>query len=118
LGAKCDALFGLEVYKSVYNTIGTPGVPITSNETFMDGVARLANIGAAEDLSAVLDPKAMARIVAANFAIFNLPGGSRDFKTGQFSGEQFGVDEWFQDPYMPTHTTGTVAGMEASQPWS
>lgn len=107
LGAKCDALFGQEVYKSVYNTIGTPGSSITDNQTYMDGVAKLANLGAAEDLSAVLDPKAMARIVAANFAIFNLPGGDRDFKTGQFSGEQFGIDEWFQDPFMPTHTTGT-----------
>jgi len=107
LGAKCDSLFGQEVYKSVYNTIGTPGSPITDNATFMNGVARLANIGAAEDLSAVLDPKAMAQIVAANFAIFNLPGGNRNFKTGQFSGEQFGIDEWFQDPYMPTHTTGS-----------
>ena len=107
MGAKCDALFGLEVYKSVYNTIGTPGVSITDNNIYMDGVAKLANIGAAEGLSAVLDPKAMARIVGANFAIFNLPGGDRDFKTGQFSGEQFGIDEWFQDPYMPTHTTGT-----------
>jgi hypothetical protein len=107
LGAKCDALFGVEVYKSVYNTIGTPGAQITDNLTFMNGVAKLANIGAAEDLSAVLDPKAMAAIVSANFAIFNLPGGNRDFKTGQFSGEQFGVDEWYQDPFMPTHTTGT-----------
>ncbi len=107
MGAKCDKLFGQEVYKAVYNTIGTPGVAITDNQTFMDGVARLANIGAADGLSAVLDPKAMAKIVGANFAIFNLPGGTRNFKTGQFSGEQFGIDEWFQDPFMPTHTTGT-----------
>jgi hypothetical protein len=107
LAAKCDALFGQEVYKSVYMTIGTPGVPITSNDIFMDGVAKLANVGAAEDLTAVLDPKAMARIVGANFAIFNLPGGSRNFKTGQFSGEQFGIGEWYQDPFMPTHTTGS-----------
>lgn len=107
MGAKCDALFGQEVYKAVYMTIGTPGTSITDNNVFMDGVARLANMGAAEDLSAVLDPKAMARIVASNFAIFNLPGGNRNFKTGQFSGEQFGIDDWFQDPFMPTHTTGT-----------
>lgn len=107
MGSKCDILFGQEVYRSVYNTIGTPGTSITTNDTFTDGVARLTNIGAGEDLSAVLDPKAMSRIVAANFAIFNLPGGNRNFKTGQFSGEQFGIDEWYQDPFMPTHTTGT-----------
>ncbi len=107
LGAKCDILFTQEVYKSVYNTIGTPGSSITSNDTFTDGVAKLTNIGASDGLVAVLDPKAMSRIVSANFAIFNLPGGNRNFETGQFSGEQFGIDKWFQDPFMPTHTTGT-----------
>lgn len=107
LGAKCDVLFGQEIYKQIYYTIGTPGTAITSNDTYTDGVAKLANVGAAEDLWAVLDPKAMSKIVSANFAIFNLPGGTRNFKTGQFSGENFGIDEWFQDPFMPTHTTGT-----------
>ncbi len=107
MGSKCDILFGQEVYKSVYNTIGTPGQSITTNSTYLRGVARLTNIGAGDDLSAVLDPEAMAAIVESNFAIFNLPGGDRDFKTGQFSGEQFGIGAWYQDPYMPTHTTGT-----------
>ncbi len=107
MGSKCDLLFGQEVYKYVYNTIGTPGVPITDNSIFTDGVARLTNIGAGEGLSAVLDPKAMSKIVSANFAIFNLPGGDKQWKTGQFSGENFGIDSWFQDPFMPTHTTGT-----------
>lgn len=108
MGGKCDQLFGLEVYKSVYMTIGTPGTAITDNSTYTDGVARLMNVGVPDDeLSAVLDPRAMSKIVAANFAVFNLPGGSRNFKTGQFSGEQFGISGWFQDNLMPTHTTGT-----------
>jgi hypothetical protein len=107
MGSKCDLLFGQEVYKSVYNTIGTPGVSITDNDAYLGAVARLTNIGAGDGLSAVLDPKAMQKIVGANFAIFNLPGGDRNFKTGQFSGEQFGIDAWFQDPFMPTHITGT-----------
>ncbi len=106
MAAKCDVLFGQEVYKSVYMTIGTPGSRITDNQTYTDGVARLANMGV-DDLCAVLDPKAMSAIVAPNFAIFNLPGGARNWKSGQFSGENFGIDEWYQDPYMPAHTTGT-----------
>jgi hypothetical protein len=94
-------------------TIGTPGLSITDNSIYTDGVAKLANVGASEDLSAVLDPKAMSKIVSTNFAIFNLPGGDRNWKTGQFSGENFGIDEWYQDPFMPTHTTGTF---DASTP--
>ncbi len=107
LGAKCDVLFGQEVYKSVYMTIGTPGTSITANDTYTDGVAKMTNVGASDALCAVLDPKAMSKIVAPNFAIFNLPGGTRNWKTGQFSGENFGIDEWYQDPFMPTHTTGS-----------
>ena len=107
LGAKCDTLFGAEVYKAVYMTIGTPGTAITSTQTILDGVAKLTNVGAGDGLVAVLDPKAMANLVGSQFAIFNLPGGVRNFKTGQFSGENLGIDEWSQDPFMPTHTTGT-----------
>lgn len=107
LGAKCDILFVQEVYKSVYYTIGTPGVSITDNNIYLNGVAKLANVGADEDLVAVLDPKAMASIVGANFAVFNLPGGNKMWETGQFSGENFGIYKWFTDNFMPTHTTGT-----------
>lgn len=107
LGAKCDVLFAQEIYKQIYMTIGTPGVPITDNAVYTDGVARMANVSAQDGLEAVLDPKAMSKLVSANFAIFNLPNGTKMWKSGQFSGENFGVDEWFNDPFMPTHTTGT-----------
>jgi hypothetical protein len=107
LAAKCDSLLGAEVYKSVYFTIGTPGTPISDNKTYTDGAARLFNVGTPDDISAVLDPKAMSAIVSANFAVFNLPGGDRNWKSGQFSGENFGIKAWFRDAYLPTHTTGT-----------
>ena len=108
LANKCDALFGQEIYRSVYFTAGTPGTPITGNDTIMDGVAKMANVGVPlEDLVAVLDPRAMSKIVTANFALFNLPGGSRNYRTGQFSGENLGIGGWYMDPNMPTHTTGT-----------
>jgi hypothetical protein len=107
LGAKCDALLGAEVYKFVYMTIGTPGTRVSDNQTYTDGVARLANVSADSDLRALLDPRSMSAITAANFAIFNLPGDTKNWKAGQFSGENFGIDAWFRDPLMPTHTTGT-----------
>lgn len=108
LASKCDLLFGQEVYKSVYMTIGTPGQAVTNNQTFTDGAARLANVAVPDDdLCAVLDPMAMSAIVSANFAVFNLPGDTKMWKSGQFSGENFGISEWFKDALMPTHTTGT-----------
>jgi hypothetical protein len=30
MGSKCDLLFGVEVYKSVYNIIWSPGVPLAT----------------------------------------------------------------------------------------
>lgn len=107
MASKCDALLGAEVYKSVYYTIGTPGTSITSNDTFLEGSAFLDNVAVPTPYCAVLDPKSMAKIAGANLAIFNLPGGNKDFKTGQFSGENLGFDEWYRDPNMPTHTTGS-----------
>lgn len=107
MAAKCDALLGREIYKAVYQTIGTPGVPITDNQTFLDGVAKMSDMGAAADLVGVLTPSAMAKLVGANFAIFNLPGGSRSMRTGQYSGEFFGIGNLTTDPFLPTHTTGT-----------
>lgn len=107
LANKVDVVAGLEVYKSVYNSIGTPGTAITDDQTYLDGVAKLQNLGVPGPYVAVLDPRSQAKILGANLAIFNLPGGSRMFRTGQFSGEAFGISEWYSDPNIPTHTTGT-----------
>ena len=75
LGNKCDALAAQEVYKQVYYTAGTPGLAVTANDVYTDLVARLVNVGVPDDeLCGVLDPKAVSKIVSANFAIFNLPG--------------------------------------------
>jgi hypothetical protein len=55
----------------------------------------------------VVDPKTQSKLLNANFALFN-PGAqiSRYFRTGQFGAEALGIDEWYWDPNMPTHTTG------------
>jgi hypothetical protein len=53
-----------------------------------------------------LDPKSQSRLMAANFALFNSKANS-SFNSGQFSGSALGVDEWYWDPNMPVHTTGT-----------
>ncbi len=114
LASKADVQSGAEVYFAVYNSIGTPGVPITDNVTYTDGIAVLRNIGVPEDLVAVLDPVAQSKLLAANFALFGPRGQlDRNWTSGQFSGQNWGIDKWFWDPLMPSHTTGTF---EASTP--
>lgn len=103
---KWDVVAGAEVYKAVYYSIGAPGTPITDDQTWTDGVARMRNVGVPDDFIAVIDPKSQSRLMAANFALFNTQA-NKSFQTGQFSGSALGVDEWYWDPNLPTHTTGT-----------
>jgi hypothetical protein len=108
LANECDSFFGLSVYKSVYFSIGTPGTPITSNETWTDGVAMLRAFGVPEDLLAVTDPKQQSKLVANNLALFNPQSQiSSIFQKGLFAQGALGVDEWAWDSNIPVHTTGT-----------
>ena len=108
LAGKADVIAGAEVFKSVYFSIGAPGVPITDDATYTDGIAKLRNVGVPQDLVVVMDPKSQSRLLAANFALFNPQAQiSKYFKSGQFSGPALGADEWDWDPNMPTFTTGT-----------
>lgn len=105
---KWDVVAGAEVYKQVYNSAGTPGSVISDNDTYLEAVARLRAAGASDELVAVLDPKSQAAIVGANMTLFgNRSKHDRDYENGTFSGAALGIDEWFWDPNLPTHTTGT-----------
>ena len=103
---KADVQAGKEVYQSVYYTIGTPGVAITDDATYTDGVARLLNVAVPDDFCAVLDPKAQSKLAAANFGLFHPEFISEIFKKGRFDKGALGVSEWYRDPNMPVHTTG------------
>jgi len=108
MASKADVQAGQEVYFTVYNSIGTPGTAITDDVTYTDGIAKLRNLGVPDELIAVLDPRAQSKLMAANFALFNPQNFiGKLFRSGQFSGAALGVDEWYWDPLMPTHTTGT-----------
>lgn len=108
LASKADVQSGAEVYFSVYNSVGTPGTPITDDVTYTDGIAVLRNLGVPEELRGVLDPKAQSKLVAANFTLFNPQNWvGKLVRSGEFSGPALGVDSWQWDPLMPTHTTGT-----------
>ena len=109
LANKVDVTVASEFYKSVYfsATSGSIGTPISSNATYLNTVAQMQLYGIPAPYCAVLDPLSQAAIVNANLAIFNLPGRTEPFENGQFSGEALGVADWYYDPNMPTHTTGT-----------
>lgn len=114
MAVKWDLVAGQEVYRSVSNQIGSPGVPLSSDQLWLDGVAKLVNIAVPEDFVAVVDPKTNSRLVGANIGAFSNKQNQEYYKTGQFGTEALGVGEWFRDSVgVPTHTTGT---MTASTP--
>ncbi len=105
---KWDVVAGAEVYKSIYNSAGAPGVSLNDNDTYLEAVARLRAVGASDELVAVLDPKSQAAIVGANFNMFgNRAKHDRDNENGTFSGAALGIETWAWDPNLPTHTTGS-----------
>lgn len=109
MAAKWDVIAGTEVYKQVYFQIGAPGVPLSSDQGWLDGVAKLTNVGVPDtDLVAILDMKTHSKLLGANIGAFNPAGQiSEYFKTGQFNAGALGVSRWKKDNHMPTHTTGT-----------
>ena len=108
LANECDSFFGQQIYKSIYFSIGAPGVAITDNESWTDGVAILRAFGVPDELLAVTDAKQQSKLVSSNLALFN-PGSqiSSIFKKGLFGMGALGVDEWAWDSNMPVHTTGS-----------
>lgn len=105
---KWDVVAGQEVYKQIANSIGTPGTAITSDELYTDGVAKMRAMGVPDEFVAVLDPKSQSKLMAANMNLFgNRAKHDRDYENGEFSGPALGVDSWYWDPNLPTHTTGT-----------
>lgn len=102
--------YGLEdVYSSVYNLVGTPGTVPTTNQTYLDAVTKIAEAGGdTTKLVGLITPTMQSKLVGANQALFH-PNDtiSKQYKSGQFSGQALGVNEWYVDSHLPAHTTGT-----------
>lgn len=108
LANRCDSFFMEQVVKSVYFNIGTPGTPITSNETWTDGVAKLRAAGVPDELLAVIEPRQQSKLQANNMTQFNPQTTiSTIFRKGFFGFGALGVSEWAWDSNMVSFTTGT-----------
>ena len=105
---KTDLTAAQETYKQINFSIGSPGTPLSSNLTWTDGVALLRAMGVPEELCAVTDTKTQSAITNANLALFG-PRAVIDkaFRDTKFADQALGIDDWYYDPNMATHTTGT-----------
>lgn len=109
MAGKWDVIAATEVYTKVYFQIGAPGVPLSSDQGWLDGVAKLTNVGVPDsDLCAIIDMKTHSKLLGANIGAFNPQTQiSEYFRTGQFNAGALGVSAWKKDSNLATHVTGT-----------
>lgn len=108
LAAKWDRVAGAEVYKSVYFSVGTPGTNIPDNLTWQNAVAMLQEQAVPDEFMAVISPSQQATTNASNQTLFNPASYIGEmFKSGKVAGASLGMREWYSDPLLPMHTTGT-----------
>lgn len=108
LASDADALGLQDVYRAVWNAVGTPGTTPSATLTYLQAVVKIldgANDGS--DLKAVLDTMAAATIANTASTLFNPREYiSESTKRGRFDDKILGISEWFQDQNVPRHTTG------------
>lgn len=104
-------------YKQVAMTVGTPNVvpgstgtlPQAANQVYLDAGTKLTEAACPRPRNAMLSADMHAYLVNANVAVFN-PSAyiSANFKTGEFMGEALGIQRWFMDQNVASHTIGAL----------
>lgn len=109
---------GLQLYKKIYNSVGSPGTTPTAILTYLQAGVALDNMGAAVDQlrSIVTTPTMQATLVSQTSGVltfFNPQAAiAEQYRTGRFGKQVFGFD-WYMDQNAPTHTAGQL-GYNAS----
>jgi len=105
-----DRLAMADVYKSVYNAVGTLGTVPNNVLTYLQAKVKLLDFATPDSgIVAVLDPLGTATISNATATVFNPTGKiSENWTSGQFANDQLGISKWFQDQNIPTFTSGTT----------
>jgi hypothetical protein len=101
-----------DVYKSVYNAIGTLGTTPNAALTYLQARVKILDFaGPDEGLVACLDPLANATIASSTAALFQPPAKiAENWTRGQFADEQLGISRWYTDQNIPRFTSGAVTG--------
>jgi hypothetical protein len=100
---------GLQLYKDIYNLVGTPGTTPSSNLTYLTAGVKLDNEAAPRDgeRNICMNPIADATIVNANLGLFNPQGKiSSQYEKGMMVKGVLGFD-WYMDQNIGVQTIGT-----------
>lgn len=101
---------GMQLYKDIYQCVGTPGTTPATNLTYLQGGVKLDNAAAPNDgrRKVVINPIAQATIVNANLTLFNPAANISDqYKNGNI-GQAMGY-AWSMGQNVGVQTIGTFA---------
>jgi coat protein Gp5 len=109
IASDADAMGMADVYKSIYNCIGTPGTTPSTTLQYLQAGVKIGDLaGSDERRIAVLDLMAAATIANTVSTLFNPKDNiSEAYRRGRIDSATLGIHEWFQDQNVPRHTTGT-----------
>ncbi|HMF95085.1 MAG TPA: P22 phage major capsid protein family protein [Vicinamibacterales bacterium] len=109
LANAAEVLFFQGVYRDIYQTVGMPGSTPGTQTLYLQAGTKLTDLATPlRGRKAVLDPMAMQTLAGSNATLFNPTAViSENYKMGMFGRQQLGIDEWYQDPVVPAHTTGS-----------
>ena len=106
--------------KKVFWTVGTPAVipgstgtlPQAANQVYGNAGVKLDNAAVpVDDRVAILSPAMHSYLANANNTVFNPAAAISDaFRKGMFASNVMGVDKWYKDQNVYTHTVGTLGG--------
>jgi hypothetical protein len=110
LASVFDRLAMADVYKSVYNAVGTPGTTPSAGLTYSQARVKILDLaGPDEGLVAVLDPLASATLADSTKTYFNPQDKlGKNWTRGMFQPEQLGIAKWLADQNVPRFTTGAT----------
>lgn len=104
---------GLQLYKQVYQQVGSPGTTPTAVSTYLSAGVMLDNAAAPVDelRSIVTTPQMQATLMGQTSGVlswFNPQAAlGEQYKTGRFGKAVLGFD-WYMDQNCPTHTHGQL----------
>lgn len=110
LASVYDRLSLGDVYKSVYNSVGTLGTTPSAGLTYSQARVKILDLaGPDEDLVAVLEPLAQATLANSTTTFFHPgPQVAENWRRGQFADNQVGIKRWFTDQQIPRFTSGSA----------
>jgi len=99
------------MYRATAKVVGTPGVIPTTNDVYGLAKTKLVEVAVPRPYHAVLTADAHTQIANANTVLFNPSAQiAQFFRTGQFSGAALGIEKWYEDENVTTHTIGALGG--------